>query len=616
MSMFANEAEWDQFRHRYFNNLRPDGPSPFAELIASGRYNSDQLGEIFSRAIGRENPLHGHAILGNDAFVIGTAPAAAGRAPSAADRVVADQAVIAPALDAAFRGGHVTARDLMAFGRSYGEGGIGEARVAALLGRHDSGPGGAAEAYALALLDQHYPRPRSANDPQPTDPETIRGRGLAYSLLANDPALRERHFGSGGEIPARHAFETLVRFNDANPYNPRDGFLASGTAGEGLRAAATLYRENATSFLDHYSGANGRDPAQMPELARFWAQSTINPYARDLQLPAQPPGTGTVPLHTAVNGATHAYVEGLAGQLTALPNNSTPQQDVVHQLAAIQAGIRVATDLELSRYQNGRAEREAIQGWFTAAGAELAGAVPVSRVPLASDALRRGGGAVGGWLGGMFTGDPPPAPDVSGSRVTHGAIYDRVGQAERERPDMMAGGRANLQESLMLQADSFTRQFIDGIQRATGVPVTRIHAEAAAPDGVRTALMSDPDHPGHARFAACRDGCAGTGLALGPAELTALASTVAVRTREEGLPRVDHIVPSANGQTVFAVAGRLDDPAHLRVAVPVDEGRSRSIEENSVRLAALEIRQGPEARRELDPSLDPEVAQRGAIRMA
>ncbi|CAD0341861.1 XVIPCD domain-containing protein [Xanthomonas hortorum] len=45
------------------------------------------------------------------------------------------------------------------------------------------------------------------------------------------------------------------------------------------------------------------------------------------------------------------------------------------------------------------------------------------------------------------------------------------------------------------------------------------------------------------------------------------AASVAARASSDGLQRIDHLVPSREGDSLFAVQGRMDDPAHLRSQV-------------------------------------------------
>lgn len=42
------------------------------------------------------------------------------------------------------------------------------------------------------------------------------------------------------------------------------------------------------------------------------------------------------------------------------------------------------------------------------------------------------------------------------------------------------------------------------------------------------------------------------------------AASVAARAGSDGLQRIDHLVPNRDGDSLIAVQGRMDDPAHLR----------------------------------------------------
>ncbi|MGL6291119.1 MAG: XVIPCD domain-containing protein [Silanimonas sp.] len=624
MSLFPNDDAWNAFQQRYLPMLAPGGPAPLAELIASGRYNevpltSDDMGEIFARAIGGQNTNMGVAVLGNDHVAgLSTARARNGEAPTPADQLIADQTVIAPALDAAFRAGHVTVDDLTAIGRDHGPEGLGEARMAGLLSRHDGGPGGAGEAYALALLETYYPLPRPENDTPPTDPAVLRGQGLAFSLLANDPALREKHFGENGDIPARHAFETLVAYNDQNPYNPDDGVLLSDRAASGLTAATALYADHSEALLTHYTGGGNGElgenhvTSDPKPLVHFFAQASINPNARDLTIPAE--SGAERPLHEVIASETSSYVERRAEFLETTPSQHH-KDNVMAQLGVLQASTQFATDLELSRYGEAVAKHAELGQWFMSAGEELAGASPAAKVPVAGDLLVRGAGAAGGLLGDWFAGDEPVAPSGSDHAIAQGAIYDRLNTVEGRRASNGLD-YYDLQRTFEDVLENKSNLFLQRWNNDVGSPAHAIPDEqhafrADTPDRTTdVASLSSPDHPDSARYAASLRGCEGCRLPLDATELANVASTVALRSREAGLPSVDHVVASPGGDRVFAVAGRLDDPAHLRISVPVDEARGRTVEANSREWAELE------RTRTAEVTPDVELAQRSAPRMA
>ena len=583
MSMFPTDEAWYRFSQERLSSTHAS-PSPIAKLITSGEFSNDQLNEIIARSI--RDPNLGYAVLGNDSPGLMFPPDSRnGTEPSVGERVISDQATIAPALDRAFRDGAINAGDLKSLGEEYGQ-----ERVAAVLGRASTGPGGATEAYALTLLEPYRPLPTDNKPPlptdknfdaAPTDPETLRAQGLAFSMLANDPALREKHFSESGGIPPRYAFETLVNYNDQNPYNPSDPTLVSDQSAQGLKAATNLYSAHGPQLLDHYTGIGGQSKEDMPELARFWAQTSINPYARDIEVPVPPPGSGTQPLYEAVNGTTHAYTDTLIGNLGTMTSGGTPQQDVVAQLAALQAGMGVATDLELSRYQNDVAEQQKIAGFFAETGGQLAGSIPGAGLPVIGDALERGGKGVGGWVGGLWAGDAPVAPSATDGNNVTGGIYARIGEAERGRPDADLPNRPDLQGDLQSQSHDFTTEFLGAIERRTGHPVTAVFSTPQAGKQDHASLLSSPGHPDFSRYAACLDACAAGNLGLDRDQLANVAATVALKSRAEGLPSLDHVIPSPRGDAIFAVAGKLDDPAHQRIAIPIEEARGRSVESSS-----------------------------------
>jgi hypothetical protein len=586
MTLFPTDDAWDQFAQERLRS--PDGaPSSLPHHIASGEFSNTELNEIIARSI--RDPSLGYAVLGNDSpGLMFPEDSSNSSGTSAGDRIISDQSIIAPALDRAFRDGAIGVDDLKTLGEEYGQ-----ERVAALLGRSATGAGGAAEAYAMALLEPHRPLPTDNKPPlptdrnfvaAPTDPETLRTQGLAFSLLANDPDLREKHFSEAGGIPPRYAFETLGNYNDKHPYNPNDPALVSDQSAQGLKAAANLYGAHHEELLDHYTGANGQSQKDMPELSRFWAQTSINPYARDIEVPVPPPGSGTQPLYEAVNGTTHKYVDGLIDTVKKAPSDGNLQQDTVAQLGALDAGMHVAIDLELSRYQGSIKEQERIAGWFAETGGQLAGTIPGAKLPIVGDALERGGKSagdhLGSWVGSWLGGEPPVAPDVGNGDVT-GDLYSRIGRAELDRADADLPNRPNLQEDFEQKSGEVTDNILRDLTRRSGEPVNPVFS-TPRPDGEQhSSLLSSPGHPDYARYATCLDACTAGNLGLDRDQLSNVAATVAARSRAEGLPTLDHVVASPRGDTVFAVAGRLDDPAHQRIAVSVDEARVRSVEASS-----------------------------------
>lgn len=74
------------------------------------------------------------------------------------------------------------------------------------------------------------------------------------------------------------------------------------------------------------------------------------------------------------------------------------------------------------------------------------------------------------------------------------------------------------------------------------------------------------------------------GLADDERFLNAVAS-IAAHADRDGLRRIDHVVPSTDGRTLFAVQGELRDPVHRRSAVDLDQAT-----EVAARISASELR--------------------------
>jgi hypothetical protein len=599
--LFPSDEAWDAF---ITHELLTGNGSEWrlAERLSSGEFNAEAKREIVSRLLTDEQ------MPGRAAFVLADDPGSA--APdlmeprqslgdgSRGQQVVDDQAAIAGVVDAAFREEEIKAADLVALASRFE---AGEERVASLLGRHQSGTGGAAEAFALALIEEHYPQAARSEPPDLDNPEVLNGLGVAYSLIANDSALREAHFG--GESPAhdpRTAFETLVRFNDANPYGPTESLLRSETAANGLTAATALFDDHSESLLNHYTGGgNGeigdefgiRDPSP---LVHFLAQASINPYARDLTV-----DSGET-LHGAITSDVGEFVDRRIEVMTDGDTSLRRVHNLNTQLAALQASAGMARDLEFTRYETAIGNREEWIKWFEGAGAEIVGAGPASEVPVLGTALERSGEFIGRSVGEALAEAPPLAP-LPGTG-DEGSISWRLNDVERALEAQGRDGESGDLHGPYLGTVNDLRGAIVGDQQRADV--------VAEPPTTAFASLTSPDHPDSARYTASLRGCEGCRLPIDDTELTNLASTVALRSREAGLPSVDHVVASPNGERVFAVAGRLDDPAHLRISVPVEEARGRTVETNSREWAELE------RTRTAEMTLDVELAQRSAMRMA
>lgn len=77
------------------------------------------------------------------------------------------------------------------------------------------------------------------------------------------------------------------------------------------------------------------------------------------------------------------------------------------------------------------------------------------------------------------------------------------------------------------------------------------------------------------------------------ARFLSAATGVAAQAGADGMTRIDHLVPDARGHGVFAVQGRLDDPAHQRrhveldaIAPPTMKSNTEQLREQSRRVSA------------------------------
>ncbi|QQP95608.1 XVIPCD domain-containing protein [Lysobacter enzymogenes] len=120
-------------------------------------------------------------------------------------------------------------------------------------------------------------------------------------------------------------------------------------------------------------------------------------------------------------------------------------------------------------------------------------------------------------------------------------------------------------------------------------------ASVAAPAGAPALPASDlrsPQHPDHALYQSIHDklGAQGHPLHRNAQESERLAAALTVEARRGGIERADHVVIGADvgsGRSVFVVQGGLDDPAHRRAGVAMQDALRTPVEESSRQLSAL-----------------------------
>lgn len=109
----------------------------------------------------------------------------------------------------------------------------------------------------------------------------------------------------------------------------------------------------------------------------------------------------------------------------------------------------------------------------------------------------------------------------------------------------------------------------------------------------RDPLLNDERHPMHGLYAQAltqvRD------RLPGDRDSERIAGVLTVAAQSRGLERIDALVPADNGNTLFAVQGRVPDPAaRVSEAVDVEAARRTTLEDSSRRSAELHARQPQE----------------------
>ncbi|WP_145481727.1 XVIPCD domain-containing protein [Stenotrophomonas rhizophila] len=117
------------------------------------------------------------------------------------------------------------------------------------------------------------------------------------------------------------------------------------------------------------------------------------------------------------------------------------------------------------------------------------------------------------------------------------------------------------------------------------------------------ARMDEPGHPGYSLFKDAQRGVHAQDARVGRTPDHAsdqLAGSLATRMHAAGGNRIDAVLMSEDAARTFAVQGRVDDPAHLRVAVETVPAMNTPLDQSSRALqAAAEARQAEQQDRQL-----------------
>lgn len=145
-----------------------------------------------------------------------------------------------------------------------------------------------------------------------------------------------------------------------------------------------------------------------------------------------------------------------------------------------------------------------------------------------------------------------------------------------------------------------TETAVRAFQAAHGLPQAgRVgrRTRAALEDSARSPSPVDPAHPDHALQQQVSRAVDTMERSLGRApddHSDRLKASLLLAARQNGLTRVDHVVlseargPVLAGQHVFAVQGRLDDPASRRVHLSTQQALATPVQASWARLAEVE----------------------------
>ncbi len=109
---------------------------------------------------------------------------------------------------------------------------------------------------------------------------------------------------------------------------------------------------------------------------------------------------------------------------------------------------------------------------------------------------------------------------------------------------------------------------------------------AALVDARHSPLLSEATHPAHPLYTQVMHGIHRIphGTFASEDEQRNLAVALTIAAHVDGLKKVDHVVLGTNGVNVFAVQGRVDDPAHLRTHVDRAEAVRHVVDHSSLAL--------------------------------
>ena len=240
-------------------------------------------------------------------------------------------------------------------------------------------------------------------------------------------------------------------------------------------------------------------------------------------------------------------------------------------------------------------------------------------------------GATVAGVGGAAVTFDPTRPGGIGNIVQTKVLFDNIGQAAGE-----AVQRHGMVDTVLPSLDFRTREMEQAALRrlptvappgqdapVTPQPEPGARGANATPTGARTSadgdgvLLNDPRHTQYPLYRGAAEGV----YALDARHARAsdprsdqLAGSLAVAAMRSGMQEIHHVELSRDASRVFAVQGRLDDPARLNASVETARGMDTPLRESTQRAAEIEAARAPTQAQSQQQGQEAPSAERAARR--
>jgi hypothetical protein len=529
----AQDQQWvDDFLTRP-NSDMPFGPSVLAERLKDPAMTPEGR-DLLLQTIIRSDSLSAARLFGNDGI-----RGLESSESSASTALANDQRVIGAALGEAFASGAVTTNDLVRLG-DFPDVGAAESRMVGVLQA-----GGAESRDALVAV---------AGELSTRNPQSENDKILSTMIQAEDPLTRS----ALGPDKARQAFEDLVEQSEKYPFDPNASSFEQNQQKHLITAATALYAEYGDELLGRYMGADGGNQhgeAEFP--ARFLSLTALDPNAQSIEMP-----DGRTVGET-INATTDAFADKVLSNIENLNGDPQQQRDATRQLGRLHASMTAAEEIAENRHASEIAADSAVADKISSAAERLVSITPVSRIPGATDAA---GAVAEAIVEGAQPDRAPPDSKKDGDAFDNyedalGAIERRIGP---NSPDIQG-------------------EFND----TRGHELEQIRGKLIDENLISASFIDHESHPSHSRYASCHEACERANLGLASAELTNVAGALTALSMADKLPRVDHVVSSNDATQLFAIAGKIDDPSHLRTMMPRDVAIHQTVGQSTEKVDAL-----------------------------